>query len=322
MTHPALHDFGVTDEEYSLYDSGKLDERAETLIRWASCGIGLLGCGGLVWVTSRLPEWLGVSPSSEWLFWFLLLGILGTIVAVCSITSSIEPRVVAFKKTRLLESPVGPRIKRYEEALQTYHTVQREAVRVREEAESARRRAEWERQEAERAQRREVSDHWMSLSGIEFEEELGALFRQLDYRVEPTATSGDQGVDLILRKNGKTTVVQCKSHKSPVGPAIARELLGSMVAFHADDAILACTGGFTKGVTEFVRDHPIQLISAQDLTSLANVAAALSKTEKKNAPVCPVPGCRELMVLRTGRHGKFWGCPRYPDCRGSRDLGA
>ncbi len=164
----------------------------------------------------------------------------------------------------------------------------------------------------------------MSLGGIEFEEELGALFRQLGYRVERTPTSGDQGVDLILRKDGRTTVVQCKAHSSPVGPAIARELLGSMVAFRADDAILACTGGFTKSVWEFVQklpqDRQIKLVSARELTSLADAAAALSKTEMRNAPVCPASGCGELMVMRTGYRGRFWGCPRYPDCRGTREL--
>jgi ssDNA-binding Zn-finger/Zn-ribbon topoisomerase 1 len=29
------------------------------------------------------------------------------------------------------------------------------------------------------------------------------------------------------------------------------------------------------------------------------------------------------MVPRTSSHGKFWGCPAYPDCRGTRNsMGA
>ena len=318
MNRPVLRDFGVTEAQYRLHAQGKLDERTSNLIVVLSLGTGLGLIAGLVWLLSRLPE----SIRSEWAGWFLFLVFVGVGAAVCSAASWIEPRITASKKARLLKGPVYPRIKRYEEAARAYAAAQEAARRQAEAAQEVARRAEWEKQEAAKAERRRLREHWMSLSGVGFEQELGALFRQLDYRVEPTAVSGDQGVDLILRKDGKTTVVQCKSHKSPVGPAIARELLGSMVAFRADNAILACTGGFTKGVREFVRDRPIQLISAQDLTSLASVAAALSKTEMKNAPVCPTSGCRELMVLRTGRHGKFWGCPRYPDCRGSRDLGA
>jgi restriction system protein len=41
------------------------------------------------------------------------------------------------------------------------------------------------------------------------------------------------------------------------------------------------------------------------------------------APACPL--CAGLMVVRTARRGEaagsqFWGCSRYPDCRGSRKL--
>ena len=146
-----------------------------------------------------------------------------------------------------------------------------EAVKARREAERARREAERARREAERARRRKLHQHWWTLSGIEFEREMGTLFSYFGYTVESTPRSGDQGIDLILRKNGETTLVQCKSRKSPVGPAVARELLGSLVAFPsgADNAILACTGGFTKGVYEFVRDQPIQLIDASDLVTLS-----------------------------------------------------
>ena len=44
-----------------------------------------------------------------------------------------------------------------------------------------------------------------------------------------------------------------------------------LVAFPggADNAILACTGGFTQGVYEFVRDQPIELIDDSDLVALS-----------------------------------------------------
>ena len=109
----------------------------------------------------------------------------------------------------------------------------------------------------------------MSLSGDEFERDMAALCRRLGYSVETTPASGDEGVDLVLRRKGKKIVVQCKSHQSPVGPAVVRELYGSMVAAKADKAVLACTGGFTSGVINFVRGKPIELISASGLVELA-----------------------------------------------------
>ena len=147
----------------------------------------------------------------------------------------------------------------------------REATRARREAERARCEAERVRREAERARRRKLHQHWLSLSGIEFEREVGSLYSYLGYHVESTPRSGDRGIDLIFRKNGETILIQCKGRKSPVGPAVARELLGSLVAFPggANGAILACTGGFTRGVYEFVHNHPIELIDASDLVALS-----------------------------------------------------
>ena len=171
-------------------------------------------------------------------------------------------------------------------------------------------------QEAERTRRRKLRDFWMSLSGREFEQELATLYRQQGYEVQSTPTSGDEGIDLIIRKNGEKTIVQCKSHKAPVGPAIVRELYGSMVASGADNAILACTGGFTKGVRDFANGKPIELISASDLVSMADKsgggAAYIEQVNIHSSPRCP--RCRRETVLRSGRYGNVRGCTGYPRC--------
>ena len=41
------------------------------------------------------------------------------------------------------------------------------------------------------------------------------------------------------------------------------------------------------------------------------------------APHCPT--CNRVMVVRKARRGarqgnRFWGCPAYPDCRGTREI--
>ena len=65
---------------------------------------------------------------------------------------------------------------------------------------------------------------WQSHSGHQFEHELAKLFTRDGYDTKVTRGSGDGGIDIILRRSGLPTVVQCKQTKSPIGPARARSL--------------------------------------------------------------------------------------------------
>jgi len=102
-------------------------------------------------------------------------------------------------------------------------------------------------------------EFWLSLDGLRFERELANVFELAGYYVKLTKGSGDKGVDIFLKNEGKHTIVQCKAHKKAVGPATVRDLYGTMLDCGADEAILASTNGFTIGVYEFVKDKNIQL---------------------------------------------------------------
>lgn len=97
---------------------------------------------------------------------------------------------------------------------------------------------------------------WDSLTGREFEREVANLLSRSGYSARLTPASDDKGVDIVL---GNSTVVQCKAHKKPVGPAVARELYGTLRAHKRRTAILVSKSGFTRGVIEFARGKPIHL---------------------------------------------------------------
>jgi hypothetical protein len=117
-----------------------------------------------------------------------------------------------------------------------------------------------------------AEEYWKVLDGVGFERELAALFASLGFEVEMTPLSGDDGIDLILMRNGKKTIVQCKAHQNPVGVSAIRELYGVlMVSADTGDAILASLSGFTSGVNEFVRNElfkPIRLMDLAEILSL------------------------------------------------------
>jgi Holliday junction resolvase len=115
---------------------------------------------------------------------------------------------------------------------------------------------------------RTQKEFWMSLSGKQFEAELAGVFRKAGFRAELTAASGDKGVDIWLYTERGKEIVQCKAHSGPIGPAVARELYGTLQHFGAPAAILASTSGFTKGVRAFARNKPIVLMDLSDIIAL------------------------------------------------------
>jgi len=124
-------------------------------------------------------------------------------------------------------------------------------------------------------QYRNKVDFWLNLSGLRFEEELAELFKLAGDNVTVTKATGDEGIDLKLFRDGKYIIVQCKAHKNPVGPATVRELFGTLISCKADEAILASTNGFTKGVYEFVSHKQIRL---WDVHSIIKFKESISVT--------------------------------------------
>lgn len=110
---------------------------------------------------------------------------------------------------------------------------------------------------------------WENLpDGYAFEVELGQLYEKAGYTVEVTRKSGDGGVDIWLRRQGESAIVQCKHHKSRVGVADARELLFLRDDHRVDKAVLASVSGFTSGVRKLARRHPLELVDLDDIIAM------------------------------------------------------
>ncbi len=100
---------------------------------------------------------------------------------------------------------------------------------------------------------------WLSLSGKQYEDEISNLFSKLGYKVNLTKSSGDEGIDIFLEKDGEFTAVQCKAHIRPVSPSVAQELYSSMLHEQIAKGIIVSTHGFTNGTADFAITKPIAL---------------------------------------------------------------
>jgi len=175
-----------------------------------------------------------------------------------------------------------------------------------------------------------------SMSWQEFEQLVGEAFRLQGYTVAETGGGGaDGGVDLVLRKGGETFLVQCKQWKAfKVGVDVVRQLYGVMAARGAAGGFVISSGTFTPDAEAFAQGRNLTLVDGSKLLGLIRQAkasfeacragpSAASKTPASPAatPVCPK--CSAPMVQRTARQGanagaQFWGCTRFPACRGTR----
>ena len=118
--------------------------------------------------------------------------------------------------------------------------------------------------------RKNHEEYWFNLNGNDFEVEIGNLYKRLGFKVERTQLVGDGGIDVKLwNSDDEYIVVQCKNHKNTVGPSIVRDLYGVMISENAQKAILICSGGFTVGVYNFVKDKPIELIDISGILALS-----------------------------------------------------
>jgi restriction system protein len=172
-----------------------------------------------------------------------------------------------------------------------------------------------------------------SLHWSEFELMVGEAFRRQGYAVEERGGSApDGGIDLVLRKGGEKTIVQCKHwKKQQIGVSVVRELLGVMVASHANRGIVVSSSRFTFEAQEFARGKRIDLMDGEALNRLLplssgaeRVEPAMQKAENSiHGALCSQ--CGSDMVKRVAMKGQnagtaFWGCSAYPKCRGTRPI--
>jgi restriction system protein len=115
---------------------------------------------------------------------------------------------------------------------------------------------------------------------------------------------------------------------------VVRELLGVMASQGAKGGVVVTSGSFTREAESFAQTNGIALIGADELNRMIQAAKSSiqiprhlkqesGKPEQKITPSCPA--CNAAMVKRTATRGdspgsKFWGCSRFPKCRGTISI--
>jgi len=188
------------------------------------------------------------------------------------------------------------------------------------------------------ASRRKLLDQTQGLDAIralswrQFEHLVGEAYRRRGYEVQETGGGGaDGGIDLVLFGREGKVLVQCKRWQArQVGGEKVRELYGVVMSEQAERGILVTSGHYTKDAQAFAAGKPMDLIDGPELLKLVESVQQPSSTPAdhsvavpESAPLCPL--CSSPMVLRTAKRGRnagsqFYGCTKYPDCKGTRSA--
>jgi len=149
--------------------------------------------------------------------------------------------------------------------------IEAEAGALREQVRNGKELADRMRQQGRRAELKLSQLASMTPEG--FEEFVGEVFEALGFEVEHVGGTGDEGVDLKVRRGGLLGVVQCKYFsRGVVGSPELQKFLGTIHHTRSHKGFFVTTRTFTLAADKFAADHPIELIDGPRLVELVQEA--------------------------------------------------
>lgn len=109
-----------------------------------------------------------------------------------------------------------------------------------------------------------------SMSGLEFEYYLEALFHKKGYRSMVTKGSHDFGADLIMKSDQKKIVIQAKRSKTRVGVKAVMEIYAAKAYYRADEAYVFTNAYYTKSAKELAEATGVYLCDREDIIKIRN----------------------------------------------------
>lgn len=107
--------------------------------------------------------------------------------------------------------------------------------------------------------------------GIDFEHWCADQVRRQGWQVVVSQASGDQGVDVIARRNGTKVAIQCKRYSNPIGNKSVQEAFTGAQNENAGYSCVIGTGGFTQAAKQIASNTGVKLIDAADIQSFSNL---------------------------------------------------
>jgi restriction system protein len=119
-----------------------------------------------------------------------------------------------------------------------------------------------------------------SMSGAQFEAFIADLFRAMGHQAVVLGGAGDQGVDVIVNRQGVRVAVQCKNHRKPVNNKAVQEVYAGARHHGCEEACVVAPAGYTRGAIDLARSTEVSLFDAD---SIHRWIKRVDKLEKERA---------------------------------------
>ena len=118
----------------------------------------------------------------------------------------------------------------------------------------------------------------LRLDGPEFEAYVALVLKDNGFKhVAQTKGSGDQGVDILAERNGKTYAIQCKNYEGAVGNFAVQEAYAGAQFYGCDEAAVICPGEFTRGAKELAQHTGVLLWDGKKLSRMMKISGRRPK---------------------------------------------
>ena len=113
----------------------------------------------------------------------------------------------------------------------------------------------------------------LRLDGPEFESYVALVLEDNGFRhVALTKGSGDQGVDILAERNGKTYAIQCKNYDGAVGNFAVQEAYAGAQFYGCEIPAVICPGTFTRGAKELAQSTGVLLWDGKRLSHMMKIS--------------------------------------------------
>ena len=103
------------------------------------------------------------------------------------------------------------------------------------------------------------------MSGKTFENFIAKLYKKLGYISINTKTSGDQGIDVIVKKTFLKLGIQTTRYDRPVGNKAVQEAVAGKKYYKLDKVAVITNNYFTRSAKELAKVNGVELIERDKL---------------------------------------------------------